>query len=104
MLGIVVLPLTLIFAAAPALPERLASAECETAMVQNPRDGSWNAAPWTELPCVPVACVPTFCETWVVDPWDGSLVCLDTDERFPAGHWSLDIGPDQGEIQATVEY
>lgn len=103
MLGIIILPLTLIFGSVPVLPERLASAECETAMVQNPRDGSWNAAPWTELPCVPVACVPTFCEDSAVDS-DGSLVCFDSDERYPAGHWSTVIGPDQGDLQVITEY
>lgn len=55
------------------------------------------------LPCVPAACVPTFCEDGVTQA-DGSLLCLDDDEVFPAGHWAYDIGPDQGDLQVVVEY
>lgn len=58
------------------------------------------------LPCVPRTCAPTFCESGVVTV-DGSLVCLDSDEVYPAGHWAVDDwqedGPDSS-VHFLVEY
>jgi hypothetical protein len=57
------------------------------------------------LACFPMPdhCAPTFCEE--AQPMlDGSLYCEDTDETYPAGHWTTDIGPDYGDVQYTVEY
>ncbi len=51
---------------------------------------------------MPDHCVPTFCESWA--EMNGSLVCYDTDDVFPPDHWAYDIGPDQGDLQVTVEY
>lgn len=48
-------------------------------------------------------CRPTFCEAWELAD-EGTLLCFDTDEAFGAGHWAFDIGPDQGDLQVTVEY
>lgn len=52
---------------------------------------------------MPDHCVPTYCEDYVVHD-DGSLLCADTDELYPAGHWAYDTDPDYGDLQVTVEY
>lgn len=48
------------------------------------------------------ACEPTFCENW--KETEGGLLCLDSDELYPPGHYFFDYGPDDGELQAIVEY
>lgn len=107
MLGQIILPLITIFGnMGGSVPlENLTSDYCDTAMYQDPRDGTWQASPFgSPLPCEPIACAPTFCESYEVISANGYLLCFDSDESYPPGHWSYDVGPDQGDIQITVEY
>lgn len=105
MLGAIVVPLVVIVADPGHLvPERAESAYCDATMVEGPRGWQFKAEPeGMALPCVPLACVPTYCETGV-ERSDGSLLCVDTNEVYPAGHWSIDLDPDYREEQFTVEY
>lgn len=86
----------LILGSAGSLPlERVSSAYCETDRFD------------VALPCVPVACRATACEDFV--EVEGGLLCLDSDEVFPAGHYVLtdaqEDDPANGpELAATVEY
>ena len=91
MLGTIILPLILVIASPEALPlERVSSAYCET---------SGNVA----LPCVPAACSATFCETGFVR-MDGALVCVDSDEVYPAGHWMVDDFQEDGKPGDSIHY
>jgi hypothetical protein len=106
MLGTIILAtVTIIGTPAADLPaERLDSGYCDNTMYWSERHQEWEASPFgPALPCVPAECAPTFCEDGVTQA-DGSLLCLDTDEVFPAGHWAYAIGPDQGDLQVVVEY
>lgn len=105
MLGTIVLALTIIQADPATLSaERLDSGYCDTTMWQNPRTGEWATWPFgSPLPCEPIACVPTYCETFD-QRRDGALVCLDSDDTFPAGHWAIAEGPDDHDAQVIVEY
>lgn len=86
---ILVLPLVTIFASAADVPaERVDSGYCRAITV---------AEGFDLLPCVPAACAPTFCETGV-ERSDGSLLCVDSDEVYPAGHWATDDWQDDNQI------
>lgn len=88
MIGALILPLVVVFASASGLPaERLDSGYCLAIPVSEGFD---------LLPCVPRASVPTFCETGV-ERSDGSLLCVDSDEVYSAGHWSVDDWQDDGQ-------
>lgn len=81
--GILVLPLVTIFASAADVPaERVDSGYCRE---------------MAGLPCEPDHCAPVFCEDGVPRA-DGSLLCLDSDEVYPAGHWAVDDWQDDQQI------
>lgn len=82
MLGTIILPLVLIFGnATPPNAERLSSGYCGNVELVGGGVG-WG------LPCEPIVCTPMFCEEGY-ETADGGLVCLDVDELYPAGHWSI---------------
>lgn len=50
----------------------------------------------------PLECRVTFCESWETFE-DGSLVCFDVDERYPAGHWTFTSDAEQDDL-VMIEY
>lgn len=109
MIGLVVLPLIVILSG-PTPSNRLESAACWSGDVDVTFPGGGAAVDGhgypvgiDSLPCTPIACVPAYCETWE-ETDNGSLVCYDTDETFPAGHWAFTTDPDFGDWQVTTEY
>lgn len=51
-------------------------------------------------------CAPTACTEYEVVKANGYLVCQDTDEVYPPGHWRYDMFEDNNECLnlAEVEY